>query len=827
MDGPPSKQARWDYPHQPQYGGSPAWQGMKDGMPGQHRMAGQYPGSQMPGMGMSQQPGMPGQVSTVSAQHAGTSGPYGRSQSPFVPHQSGMPVAQAGPGLPGQQSSIVSHHRSNTGMMGSPPTAYSHMSTGIKQEHGDSVTGGTPPYTMGQHPGSYPQHTTTTNGTRQITPNHQYSGHKGSTCTPNMGPAQYPGSPPGANMNDSAAASAAQFAMQHQVQQSSQPAQQQSTVAQQAYGKGSLPASPYSMASGGAGTPQSISQSSYGSQMNPTANNGGSPLVRSPTPYNPHPPTTHPPATLTPANSNGGPHTPTGQYTSSAIMPPSSKTDMPHSPGQYSIPPSSAAQQMTSTQYKAASIASTMGGMTSGTQVTSAMHAAATHMTQYGMPSPTAGNGNNQQHSAAMTSPTNNSHMGPAHLQQQHSPSPFGMQQIRSESLGNIEKMLHSMPPAQARWTPDPMMSNHSPQMSGYSKMNLGMGNMSPGGYNMPGSSGSMAQMTMDGRMGSPHSYSQTPPGAIKHEALSQTGCCIPSENPSVMRGLDGMKYDMTGARGMGAMNPYNTVPSQSQQMAQYRMTTPTHNMGQYGGMVSQGMSPHMAAMNQYGSSMSRDMMPGQQANIYSEMMAGMQHNQSMMMSAQYRDPMSQKLALGGPGGMHPSHMEEFAYMQANQHRVPNMHGMPHLPHPEEPPVPNDAFEDCLKGPAFADTDMIYGPEENDTPSRFLAIERQLSAMLKTLYFTEPVAYIYNPLEYAWDPHRQFVDKYCKQEKEVLFVGMNPGPFGMAQTGVRLLSVVLSCQCCILTSNLAYHIIPMSYKLKTCNSYQNALSIEE
>ena len=43
---------------------------------------------------------------------------------------------------------------------------------------------------------------------------------------------------------------------------------------------------------------------------------------------------------------------------------------------------------------------------------------------------------------------------------------------------------------------------------------------------------------------------------------------------------------------------------------------------------------------------------------------------------------------------------------------------------------------------------------------------------------------IYNPLEYAWEPHRNYVEKYCSQRKTVLFLGMNPGPYGMAQTGV-------------------------------------------
>ncbi|XP_058717122.1 single-strand selective monofunctional uracil DNA glycosylase [Poecile atricapillus] len=40
------------------------------------------------------------------------------------------------------------------------------------------------------------------------------------------------------------------------------------------------------------------------------------------------------------------------------------------------------------------------------------------------------------------------------------------------------------------------------------------------------------------------------------------------------------------------------------------------------------------------------------------------------------------------------------------------------------------------------------------------------------------------PLEYAWEPHRSFVRRYLRSPKPILFLGMNPGPFGMAQTGV-------------------------------------------
>jgi single-strand selective monofunctional uracil DNA glycosylase len=46
------------------------------------------------------------------------------------------------------------------------------------------------------------------------------------------------------------------------------------------------------------------------------------------------------------------------------------------------------------------------------------------------------------------------------------------------------------------------------------------------------------------------------------------------------------------------------------------------------------------------------------------------------------------------------------------------------------------------------------------------------------------VAYVYNPLYYAWPVHEAYLRRFGTGPKQVLFVGMNPGPFGMLQTGV-------------------------------------------
>jgi single-strand selective monofunctional uracil DNA glycosylase len=52
------------------------------------------------------------------------------------------------------------------------------------------------------------------------------------------------------------------------------------------------------------------------------------------------------------------------------------------------------------------------------------------------------------------------------------------------------------------------------------------------------------------------------------------------------------------------------------------------------------------------------------------------------------------------------------------------------------------------------------------------------------LRFADPVAWIYNPLEYAWELHAAYVRTWGATPRRVLMLGMNPGPWGMAQTGV-------------------------------------------
>lgn len=65
-----------------------------------------------------------------------------------------------------------------------------------------------------------------------------------------------------------------------------------------------------------------------------------------------------------------------------------------------------------------------------------------------------------------------------------------------------------------------------------------------------------------------------------------------------------------------------------------------------------------------------------------------------------------------------------------------------------------------------------------------IAAARRLSDAVDGLKFSAPVTHTLNPLHYAWAPHEQYLRKFGEGRKRVVFLGMNPGPFGMVQVGV-------------------------------------------
>ena len=87
--------------------------------------------------------------------------------------------------------------------------------------------------------------------------------------------------------------------------------------------------------------------------------------------------------------------------------------------------------------------------------------------------------------------------------------------------------------------------------------------------------------------------------------------------------------------------------------------------------------------------------------------------------------------------------------------------------------------------------DSPYLPAMPAAPT-LVTIAQTLRREVASLRFAPPVACVYNPLEYAWKPHKAYLLRYGdryghaggRSGIDALFVGMNPGPFGMAQTGV-------------------------------------------
>jgi len=72
-----------------------------------------------------------------------------------------------------------------------------------------------------------------------------------------------------------------------------------------------------------------------------------------------------------------------------------------------------------------------------------------------------------------------------------------------------------------------------------------------------------------------------------------------------------------------------------------------------------------------------------------------------------------------------------------------------------------------------------------------VAISRWLAREVDALVFRPPTACTYNPLLYARKPHEAFLTRYARQGVEAILLGMNPGPWGMAQTGVPFGEVTL------------------------------------
>ena len=105
------------------------------------------------------------------------------------------------------------------------------------------------------------------------------------------------------------------------------------------------------------------------------------------------------------------------------------------------------------------------------------------------------------------------------------------------------------------------------------------------------------------------------------------------------------------------------------------------------------------------------------------------------------------------------------------------------------------AWNELRHGPSLMQTipvrQHLSGPVRDDkliteTPvsEALIAAARRLRTATARLTFQPPVTHVYNPLVYAWEGHAAYLARFGTTCRRVVFLGMNPGPFGMAQTGV-------------------------------------------
>ncbi|MFK7897638.1 MAG: uracil-DNA glycosylase family protein [Myxococcota bacterium] len=69
-------------------------------------------------------------------------------------------------------------------------------------------------------------------------------------------------------------------------------------------------------------------------------------------------------------------------------------------------------------------------------------------------------------------------------------------------------------------------------------------------------------------------------------------------------------------------------------------------------------------------------------------------------------------------------------------------------------------------------------------PDRLIRAANVLSDVLEPMRFQGPVTHVYNPLRHAGRGYRRYLRRFAEGTKRVVFLGMNPGPYGMTQTGV-------------------------------------------
>src|SRR5438477_6344183 len=78
----------------------------------------------------------------------------------------------------------------------------------------------------------------------------------------------------------------------------------------------------------------------------------------------------------------------------------------------------------------------------------------------------------------------------------------------------------------------------------------------------------------------------------------------------------------------------------------------------------------------------------------------------------------------------------------------------------------------------------MYLRDTRDSAGQMIVAAHELGVAVDRIRFTPPLTHVYNPLDYAWRAQEDYLRKFANSRKRVVFLGMNPGPFGMVQTGV-------------------------------------------
>ena len=157
-------------------------------------------------------------------------------------------------------------------------------------------------------------------------------------------------------------------------------------------------------------------------------------------------------------------------------------------------------------------------------------------------------------------------------------------------------------------------------------------------------------------------------------------------------------------------------------------------------------------------------------------------------------DGMPFKPDMAGPYGLASPAQQMMYGMDRKSPKKKDMSPVPRsIPTNDSPPVPNKASRYFSQRGIFVfhppDSGSGMGPYSSmmlSVADRYILCQKMLCQRLSDVDLPPKVTYVYNPLEYAFDTHYKFVKKYYNSCKRILFLGMNPGPFGMSQNGVSV-----------------------------------------